>query len=55
LEKNGIDEQLKESYEKPTVVLGIKRKASVWLRHIIRKGWTAVIINTTFFKLYQKI
>ena len=36
--KSGPDKELKESYEKPTVVLDIKRKGSMWLGHIIRKG-----------------
>jgi len=35
LEKSGTDKELKESYEKPTVVLDIKRKGSMWLGHII--------------------
>jgi hypothetical protein len=55
LEKSGTDKELKESYEKPTVLLDTKRKGFVWLRHIIWKGWTVVIMNTTFLKLYQKI
>jgi hypothetical protein len=38
LEKSGIDKELKESYEKPTVILVIKRKGSVWLWDMIRRG-----------------
>jgi len=36
--KSVTDKELKESYEKPTVVLDINRKGFVWLGHIIRKG-----------------